>query len=114
MGEVGALAAYAGNPPKIMTQMGNQGHAGDGTRQIREWVEAGAIGAVREGHFWTNRPIWPQAIDRPLEEYYAPAPPDWNPWVRPAPQRPHHPADTPLKWRRFWGFCTRAPGDTGC
>src|SRR2546422_2981439 len=26
---------------KVATQMGNQGHAGEGTRQIREWVEAG-------------------------------------------------------------------------
>jgi len=33
---------------KVATQMGNQGHAEEGTRQIREWVEAGAIGTVRE------------------------------------------------------------------
>ena len=57
---------------KVATQMGNQGHAGEGTRQIREWVEAGAIGTVREIQLWTNRPIWPQAIERPLEEYYTP------------------------------------------
>src|SRR5207302_793690 len=42
MGEVRALADYARSHPKIMTQMGNQGHARDGTRQVREWVEAGA------------------------------------------------------------------------
>src|SRR5437773_2171720 len=59
---------------KVATQMGNQGHAGEGTRQIREWVEAGAIGTVREIQLWTNRPIWPQAIERPLEEYYTPPP----------------------------------------
>src|SRR5207244_12445728 len=64
LGEVRALADYARSHPKIMPQMGNQGHARDGTRQVREWVEAGAIGTVREVHFWTNRPIWPQAIDR--------------------------------------------------
>src|SRR5438270_923420 len=78
MGEVRALADYARSHPKIMTQMGNQGHARDGTRQIRELVEAGAIGSVREVHFWTNRPIWPQALDRPLEAYYAPATLDWK------------------------------------
>ena len=114
MGEVRALADYARNHPKIMTQMGNQGHARDGTRQIREWVEAGAIGTVREVHFWTNRPIWPQAIDRPLEEYYAPATLDWNLWLGPAPERPYHPAYAPFKWRGFWDFGTGALGDMAC
>ncbi len=114
MGEVRALADYARSHPKIMTQMGNQGHARDGTRQIREWVEAGAIGTVREVHFWTNRPIWPQAIDRPLEEYYAPATLDWNLWLGPAPERPYHPAYAPFKWRGFWDFGTGALGDMAC
>src|SRR5947208_12015315 len=41
---------------KVATQMGNQGHAEEGTRQIREWVEAGAIGTVREVEHGTNRP----------------------------------------------------------
>ena len=114
MGEVRALADYARSHPKIMTQMGNQGHARDGTRQVREWVEAGAIGTVREVHFWTNRPIWPQAIDRPLEEYYAPATLDWNLWLGPAPERPYHPAYAPFKWRGFWDFGTGALGDMAC
>src|SRR3989442_1773862 len=68
---------------KVATQMGNQGHAGEGTRQIREWVEAGAIGTVREIQLWTNRPIWPQALERPLEEYYTPPWIDWDLWLGP-------------------------------
>src|SRR5207245_170243 len=48
---------------KVVTQMGNQGHANEGTRQIREWVEAGAIGTVREVHCWTNRPICVTTLD---------------------------------------------------
>src|SRR5437879_11854068 len=109
----GAQPNYPPSQPKIMTQMGNQGHARDGTRQIRELVEAGAIGSVREVHFWTNRPIWPQALDRPLEEYYAPATLDWNLWLGPAPERPYHPAYAPFKWRGFWDFGPGAPGDRG-
>ena len=62
--EARALAAMA-RGRGVATQMGNQGHAGDGTRLIREWIEAGVVGTVREVHYWTNRPIWPQAIDRP-------------------------------------------------
>jgi len=114
MGEVRALADYTRSHPKLMTQMGNQGHAREGTRQIREWVEAGAIGTVREVHFWTNRPIWPQAIERPLEEYYVPATLDWNLWLGPAPERPYHPAYVPFKWRGFWDFGTGALGDMAC
>src|SRR5437667_35922 len=114
MGEVRVLAEYARTHPKLMTQMGNQGHAREGTRQIREWVEAGAIGTVREVQLWTNRPIWPQAIDRPLEEYYVPATLDWNLWLGPAPERPYHPAYVPFKWRGFWDFGTRALGDMAC
>src|SRR5436189_304352 len=114
MGEVRVLAEYARTHPKLMTQMGNQGHAREGTRQIREWVEASAIGTVREVQFWTNRPIWPQAIDRPLEEYYVPATLDWNLWLGPAPERPYHPAYVPFKWGGFWDFGTGALGDMAC
>src|SRR5688572_7102680 len=41
--EVRALVEQA-RRSKGATQMGNQGHANDGTRQIREWIEAGVIG----------------------------------------------------------------------
>ena len=44
----------------VVTQMGNQGHTGEGMRLIKEWIEQGAIGKVKEIHVWTNRPIWPQ------------------------------------------------------
>jgi len=45
--------------------MGNQGHANDGTRLTKEWIEAGVIGNVREVHSWTNRPIWDQGLNWP-------------------------------------------------
>jgi predicted dehydrogenase len=50
---------------KVVTQMGNQGHSGEGARLINEWIQAGVIGAVKEVHVWTNRPIWPQGVPRP-------------------------------------------------
>lgn len=99
---------------KVATQMGNQGHAEEGTRQIREWVEAGAIGTVREIQLWTNRPIWPQALDRPLDEYFTPSWLDWELWLGPAPARPYHPAYAPFKWRGWWDFGTGALGDIAC
>jgi len=53
--------------PKLVTQMGNQGHSSEGARLINEWIQAGVIGPVREVHVWTNRPLgyWPQGIPRP-------------------------------------------------
>lgn len=106
--------AEAARQHRVVTQMGNQGHAGEGTRQIREWIEAGAIGTVREIHFWTNRPIWPQAITRPMEAYHVPPTLDWDLWLGPAPERPYHPAYVPFRWRGWWDFGTGALGDMGC
>jgi len=114
LGEVRALMRAAADRPRLATQMGNQGHSGDGTRLIREWVEAGLIGAVHEVHYWTDRPIWPQAIDRPLQEYYVPATLDWNLWLGPAPERPYNPAYEPFNWRGWWDFGTGALGDMAC
>jgi GFO/IDH/MocA oxidoreductase family protein len=113
LGEVRALE-QAARTSKVATQMGNQGHAHDDTRLIREWVEAGAIGTLREVHFWTNRPWWPQGIERPLEEFYVPDSLDWNLWLGPAPERPYNPAYAPFKWRGWWDFGTGSLGDMAC
>ncbi len=60
------LAASSG----VATQMGNQGHSREDTRLIREWIQAGLIGAVKEVHIYTDRPLgyWPQAVPRPIAE----------------------------------------------
>jgi predicted dehydrogenase len=52
---------------KVVSQMGNQGHSGEGVRLIQEWIADGAIGKVREVHCFTDRPIWPQGMPRPNE-----------------------------------------------
>ena len=56
----------------VATQMGNQGHSGNGVRVQCEMVWSGAIGQVREAHVWTNRPSWSQGIDHPLRERMCP------------------------------------------
>jgi hypothetical protein len=99
---------------KGSTQMGNQGHAGEGVRLMREWYEAGLLGTVREVHLWTDRPIWPQGIDRPTEAHIAPPTLDWNLWLGPAADRPYHPAYAPFRWRGWWDFGTGALGDIAC
>jgi predicted dehydrogenase len=101
---------------KVATQMGNQGHSGDGARLICEWIADGAIGAVREVHAWTNRPVWPQGVEveRPKETPPVPAGLDWDLWIGPAPFRPYHPTYHPGTWRAWWDFGTGSLGDLGC
>src|SRR2546428_13489650 len=59
---------------KLATQMGNQGSAGAGLRRAVEDIQAGVIGAPRALHVWSNRPIWPQGLDRPKGEDPLPPP----------------------------------------
>ncbi len=106
--------AKAARDAGVVTQMGNQGHASATTRQIREWLEAGVIGKVSEVHYWTNRPIWPQAIERPSESHHTPEWLDWDLFLGPAPFRPYHPAYHPFTWRGWWDFGTGALGDIAC
>jgi predicted dehydrogenase len=112
--EARAVREAATQRPRLVTQMGNQGNAGDGVRLMREWVEAGTIGAVREIHYWTNRPIWPQALLRPTEAHNPRPSLDWNLWLGPAPERPYSPAYAPFRWRGWWDFGTGALGDIAC
>jgi predicted dehydrogenase len=101
---------------KVASQMGNQGHSGDGARMICEWIAAGAIGDVREVHCWTSRPVWPQGIEvgRPVETPPVPEGMDWDRWIGPAPMRPFHPTYHPGKWRAWCDFGTGSLGDMAC
>ena len=98
----------------VVTQMGNQGTSLDGTRKGAAIIQAGALGKVKEVHVWTNRPIWPQGIERPQETPPVPAYLHWDQWIGPSPYRPYHEAYHPFKWRGFWDFGTGALGDMGC
>jgi hypothetical protein len=114
----------------VATQMGNQGCAEDGLRRAVEVVHAGVIGSVREVHVWSNRPIWPQGMDRPDGEDPVPANLDWDLWLGPAPWRPFKSqwpeSETakgkrgsrgyyhPFSWRGWQDFGTGALGDMAC
>jgi len=99
---------------KVVTQMGNQGHSRDGVRDICEWIWDGAIGDVREVHAWTNRPIWPQGIDRPKEVHEIPDTLDWDLWIGPSPMRPYNKCYCPFAWRGWWDFGGGALADMAC
>lgn len=101
---------------KVVTQMGNQGHSGDGARLIYEWIHSGRLGIIREVHAWTNRPVWPQGVEveRPKETPPVPSDLDWDRWIGPAAMRPYHPTYAPNRWRAWWDFGTGSLGDLGC
>jgi predicted dehydrogenase len=97
----------------LVTQMGNNGHAGEGLRLTREWIEAGAIGTVREVHAWSDRAgkWWKQPAQRPADTSSVPPELDWDFWLGAAPERPFHRAYHPFQWRGWFDFGTGALGD---
>jgi predicted dehydrogenase len=138
--EARALARKAAASPKIVTQMGNQGHSLDDARKAIEYVWAGAIGDVKEVHVWTNRPLayWPQGIPRPeplktkpdelgwdmkgvmerlaasmVGSYPVPDKLAWDLFLGPAPHVPYHPVYHPFNWRGWVDWGQGALGDMG-
>ncbi len=135
--EARRLAAKA-KQKKVATQMGNQGHSWDDGRRAVEWIQAGAIGDVREVHVWTNRPLayWPQGIPRPQPQriaselrwnmpgvmarlanamgiYSVPDKLEWDLFIGPAPAVEYHPVYHPFNWRGWADWGVGAIGDMG-
>lgn len=113
--EARTLAAAA-RKAGVATQMGNQGISAAQLRRDAELLRAGAIGAIREVHCWTDRPgkWWKQGLARPTEFPPVPAGLNWDLWIGPAPYRPYHPAWAHFLWRGWWDFGTGPIGDMGC
>lgn len=99
---------------KLATQMGNQGTASTSMRESVEIIRSGALGDVREIHVWSNRPVWPQGINRPTEIQQVPKELNWDLWLGPAPKRPYNDSYLPFTWRGWKDFGTGAVGDMGC
>ncbi len=112
--ETRALANYA-KQKNVLTVMGNQGATMEGTRVLREWIESGLIGEVKEVYYWTNRPIWPQGTGLKFPATPVPVTLNWDVWQGTcATDRPYHPDIHPFKWRGFWDYGCGALGDIGC
>ena len=99
---------------RVATQMGNQANSFNWCRTISEWIWSGVIGEVTEVQTWTDRPTWPQGLQRPKEQMQIPASLDWDLFVGPAQNRPYHSVYTPWNWRGWWDFGTGALGDMAC
>ncbi|WP_242118167.1 Gfo/Idh/MocA family protein [Aestuariivivens sediminicola] len=108
------MLTEAANRYEVVTQMGNQGASGKGVKQMIKWFDEGLIGPVGKVHVWTNRPVWPQGIETPMEKLPMLDGLEWDTWVGPAEWVDYHPLYHPFKWRGWWNFGTGALGDMGC
>ncbi len=108
------LMAKLADHHKVATQMGNQGASGEGVRQIAEWIWNGEIGEVTKVEAFTDRPIWPQGLNRPSQGLWVPDTLNWDLFIGPAPMRPYNDIYTPWNWRGWWDFGTGALGDMAC
>jgi predicted dehydrogenase len=107
------LLDLARRNPKLVTQMGNQGHSGNDGRRVVEWVRGGLLGTVKDVHVWTNRPVWPQGEARPAA-VEPPASLNWDLWVGPANvDWGYHPDYAHFNWRGWAPFGVGALGDMG-
>jgi hypothetical protein len=99
---------------KIASQMGNQGSSGEGVNLTVEWITNGEIGEVKKIEAFTDRPIWPQGLNRPAKGEWVPDTLNWDLFVGPAPMRPYNSIYHPWNWRGWWDFGTGALGDMAC
>lgn len=98
----------------VATQMGNQGSSEEGVRKICDWIWNNEIGVVNKIEALTNRPIWPQGLERPTLTDPIPSTLDWDLFIGPAPMRPFNKIYHPWNWRGWWDLGTGALGDMAC
>ena len=105
----------------VVTQMGIQGHSGDGIQHICEWIWDGAIGKIEQVDAWCSLAYYPPGqaywctthYDIPAEKPPVPEGLDWDLWLGPAPFRNYHPTYHPGRWRAWYDFGCGMMGDRG-
>ena len=136
------LAKKAAANPKLVTQMGNQGHSQDDARRGQDYLASGVLGEIKEVHVWTNRPLafWPQGIPRPAKfdgdwkklgwnnsgvtqrlanaftnkvKSNTPKGLHWDLFLGAAPDVDYHPLYHPFNWRGWVDWGQGALGDMG-
>jgi predicted dehydrogenase len=103
---------------KVVTQLGNQGHASDTIRQLCEWVWAGAVGQVHTVHAGCDafKNVYCQIpnLEKATQHYDVPPGLDYELWVGAVPFRPYTPLWVPWNWRGWMPFGTGTIGDWFC
>ena len=103
---------------KVITQVGNQGHASEHMRLVKEWVADGAIGNVTEAHLGCDafRNVYCQINKLPdLEKKFeVPGNVNWDLWLGPVQYHDYKPFYHPWNWRGWTHFGTGTIGDWIC
>lgn len=86
---------------------------GAAQKQAIEMVNNGAIGALREIHNWSMRPMWPQFPTLPTDTPPIPKDFNWDLWLGPALERPYHPNYTHTNFRGWFDFGGGSIADMG-
>jgi hypothetical protein len=104
----------AAKASKLSTHMMAYNSSGAGNlAQIKMWIDAGAIGALKELHNWSNRPVWPQYPVIPADKPPIPDGLNWDIWLGPAEMRDYHPYYTHCTFRGWYEFGAGAIADMG-
>jgi predicted dehydrogenase len=105
---------------KVVSQMGNQGHATEGIRYVKEWYDAGILGKVTEVTAWLKGINFGGRFFRKPESFPPPGMPvpeslDWDLWLGPCTEKiAYNPVYHPRSWRGFYGFGSGLLGDWAC
>ena len=99
---------------KLSTHMMAYNSSGAGNLAlIKKWIDAGAIGHLKEIHNWSNRPVWPQYPVIPADKPPIPDGFNWDLWLGPAEMRDYHPQYTHALFRGWYEFGAGAIADMG-
>lgn len=104
---------------KVITQMGNQGHADEGIRNSVEAVRAGVIGDVSQVFCRNSGPEmggkhFGNPATMPPPATAVPEGLSWDLWLGPTAKREFYRDYLPQKWRAFYDFGSGMLGDWGC
>ncbi len=80
---------------------------------VREMINEGCIGTLREVHNWTDRPFWPQYQYLPTDTPPVPEFLNWDLWLGPTADRPYHPTYTNCVFRGWYDFGGGSIADMG-
>lgn len=108
----GRLVVETARKTKVVTHLLAYG-SGAGNGRIAAQIKEGVIGALREVHNWSNRPVWPQYTEIPKDRPPVPKGFDWDLWLGPALDRPYHPHYTHTVFRGWYDFGGGSMADMG-
>jgi predicted dehydrogenase len=108
------LMADTAKKSGLSTQVATGNASSEDTDLLCEMIWSGAIGAVREVHNWSNRPVWQSGFTKLPAEEKVPKGFNWDLWLGRSEFRPFSYDYTHTVFRSWYDFGTGALGDMGC